>query len=425
MVGGDRAADAHRTGTAARTVALAYSGEIQGYLAPCGCSKPMLGGMERRGAALARLRRAGPAIAVENGDLTEAAERQDELKAEALAAMLSELRYDAVAVGEKDLALGFQALISLQARAGTPFICANVDDASGNPLFGSSVTVTRKIGAGVLRVGIVAALSPRLADRAALPAGEFRIAAPYVALRRALAELKAVHTRVLLFHGLRDEASDLARRLPGLDLVVYAHGPDPPPPPVRVAKALLVGGGARGKALNVASVSTSGKVTGVGRIALGEAAGSDPAIGRLKRAYLDRVASEDLLGRMARVAAPGGATYAGSGACAPCHAGAARSWQSSRHATALRTLVARHEDRDPECVPCHVTGAQHEGGYRHGDDHLAGVGCESCHGPAAAHARSGSAPLPSRGGKAACLSCHVPDHSPSFRFEVYWPRIRH
>jgi hypothetical protein len=425
LVGGGRIADARQSRSAAPPVSLMFSGEISGYLTPCGCTSPMLGGMERRAAVLSRLRQTGPVIVVENGDLTEAAGRQDEIKAEALAGMLSAMKYEAVAVGEMDLALGFATLVSLEARVKTPFVCANVTDGAGNALFRPSVTITRTVGAKRLKVGITSALSPRLADMVALPPGEFRVPDPRPPLKRVLAGMEGVHVRVLLFHGLRDEAAALVRRLPRLDLVICAHSPDPPPAPMRIGRTLLVGAGSRGMRLNVASVAGDGKIGPVRQVPLDEATGADRTVAGMKRQYLDRVAAEDLLALMPRSPAPGGASYAGSKACASCHAEAARAWQSSAHATALSTLVDRHEDRDPECVPCHVTGAKHEGGYRCGDDRLAGVGCESCHGPSSAHARSGSTPLPSREREASCTPCHVPDHSPSFRFHTYWPKIRH
>ncbi len=58
-------------------------------------------------------------------------------------------------------------------------------------------------------------------------------------------------------------------------------------------------------------------------------------------------------------------------------------WQKSRHAHAMETLRKKGEDKNPECVQCHVV-AFNKGGYKIGDPNNAkfeGVQCENCHGP--------------------------------------------
>src|SRR5262245_11263227 len=70
-------------------VTVVFSTEQNGYLTPCGCSKPMLGGLPRRAGFLHQLPAGARPVHVENGDLTEAGGRQDELKAETLVEMLN------------------------------------------------------------------------------------------------------------------------------------------------------------------------------------------------------------------------------------------------------------------------------------------------------------------------------------------------
>jgi hypothetical protein len=101
-------------------------------------------------------------------------------------------------------------------------------------------------------------------------------------------------------------------------------------------------------------------------------------------------------------------------------------WKTSDHAHALKTLVAEAHDRDPDCVGCHVVGLDRVGGFVGAEKtpHLAHVGCESCHGPAARHVREPQTPMP-KVGAAGCSSCHDPRNSPRFSFASYWPRIQH
>lgn len=146
----------------------------------------------------------------------------------------------------------------------------------------------------------------------------------------------------------------------------------------------------------------------------------------LKRAYLDRLVAEDLFAQMPRTPALSGAAYAGSEACAPCHAAAAKVWRASLHARATKTLADAHEDADPECIVCHAVGADREGGFAGAGStpHLAGVGCESCHGAGAAHVRDPKRAL-GKVGLTVCRTCHVVQHSPRFSPDRYWALVRH
>ncbi len=129
-------------------------------------------------------------------------------------------------------------------------------------------------------------------------------------------------------------------------------------------------------------------------------------------------------------AAPGEA-YIGSRACFGCHEVAFAVYERTPHAHAWRTLTKRGKACDPGCVGCHSVGYDEPGGYcRLADAGIyQNVGCESCHGPGAAHAR---APYQrgrwgerfSRGaGAAACTGCHNPEHSDRFNYKTYLPKI--
>jgi hypothetical protein len=123
--------------------------------------------------------------------------------------------------------------------------------------------------------------------------------------------------------------------------------------------------------------------------------------------------------------------FVGSRACERCHSSEYEIWARSRHANALDSLVAEQAEERRECQACHTTGFGQAGGFPQGGDPLAHVGCESCHGPGATHARDSAPGAPSRGQILAlgdkcntcvvlqiCGSCHDPENDPGFEFEV-------
>lgn len=86
------------------------------------------------------------------------------------------------------------------------------------------------------------------------------------------------------------------------------------------------------------------------------------------------------------IAAPDG-KYIGREACIRCHWKMSRTWKATAHAQALEDLPARYRD-DAACLVCHATGHGRDGGFVSVEKtpEMAGVQCEMCHGPGAAHA---------------------------------------
>ncbi len=94
--------------------------------------------------------------------------------------------------------------------------------------------------------------------------------------------------------------------------------------------------------------------------------------------------------------------YTGTKGC-DCHKPEISDWRSSAHGRAFESLRPgkKREEKikaklDPEkdyttdekCINCHVTGYKEEGGFKEMrlNPSMAGVGCESCHGPGSEYA---------------------------------------
>lgn len=119
-------------------------------------------------------------------------------------------------------------------------------------------------------------------------------------------------------------------------------------------------------------------------------------------------------------------TYLGNGSCAGCHPQELESWALTHHSVAWRTLAKRGEDKNPECVGCHVTGAASitkatPAGWTSTDQtpDLVDVGCEACHGPSGPHDGARTDP------RTACVGCHDAKHSIQFSVEKGLPLIDH
>ncbi len=416
------------TAISSKPLAIVFTSEINGYITPCGCSKPMVGGMPRRATYLKDLAKEHSLLRVENGDLTKAMGRQDELKAETLIDMLNLMGYEALNLGKYDFKLGMNYLRALQQQFQGTMLCGNVLE-GGNPVFPEFTLVQKPHNGRTLNILIAGLISEQYADTLR----QYDANLSVIPAQQKLDELRDTLStqgdlRILLFYGTEQEAERIAQAHPYFHLIVYAQGGDGPLPTKTIGTTKLVFAGNDAKFVGVAEVNDSPLAIGrVFHTRLTEDFKDDPDTTLVKLGYLSRVEAENLLAMVPRRPSPNGSAFAGSRACMPCHSEDYRIWQKTAHAKAMQTLIDAKHDKDPECVICHVVGLDIEGGFQSMEKTptLKDVGCESCHRPARNHVQD---PLNNRLGKAgkeSCMTCHVPAHSPNFDFETYWKKIEH
>lgn len=113
--------------------------------------------------------------------------------------------------------------------------------------------------------------------------------------------------------------------------------------------------------------------------------------------------------------------YIGWEKCETCHKDHVAAWKKTRHHDAFDSLKNERKERNLTCVPCHTVGYGAPSGFMDIDitPHLAGVQCESCHGPGKAHADA-----PMDGGvinpapaEAVCRECHTKGQDSAFDYE--------
>lgn len=393
----------------------------------------MQGGLPRRATYLTAQGAGKTALRVDNGDLTEAGGRQDELKAETLLRFFNTFHYSAVNLGEKDYALGLSHLLYLRALAEVPLLSANVVfRGTGQPLFAAYTLADLEVAGQPLKAALIGVLAEQFAPELEMTVPELEVQPVADVLERLGGELpRQADLFVLLYHGPREEAQVLAPQFPWLHVLVAAHVSEDPIEPLKSGPTLIVHAGEKAKFLGGVAIGRDQagrvQVAALPPVEMGPDLADEATARGLLNDYLEKVKAEDLLGKMLRRAPPNGGRFAGTPACQSCHEEAHRLWQGTRHAQAYASLQKVGHDFDPDCVGCHVVGLAYEGGFVDlpTTPGLADVGCESCHGPLAAHAAGEGAPPLLQAGEAACQTCHTPDHSPGFDFGPYWEKVRH
>jgi hypothetical protein len=391
---------------------LLLSGDTDGYLSPCGCTKPMSGGILRRATAVKTLAAEGRTTILENGGLIGGRGRQDVLKAETLAQALRSMGVTAVHVGEAEAALGQGMVMALGNLMEGRLMSGSLRPSETNRL-------ARTLAHGPFLIGAASA-DP---DAVARPLLE-RPMPMDESIRHLLDEARdAELVPILMLRGNLAQARAAALRWPDLRLIQYRSGGSPPAEPERVGRTLLVTPGERGIHV-LRLLYHSDRFEGYLPVRLGPEHRDDPDAQRLYSMYQHRVRDEKLLEQLPRNAT---AAFAGSKTCGSCHVDAKKVWSETTHAGALATLERDGHDRDPDCVGCHVVALDSTQGFRSRGEtpDLADVGCESCHGPGLAHAMDPTNIRTMRDATRSCVSCHTPTTSPGFDFPSFWQRIQH
>ncbi len=391
---------------------LILTGNTLGYMAPCGCSDPMLGGIKRRATAIRQLSAPGRTTILDNNAFVADVGRQSEIKAETLSQLDDSLNVTAINFGASEAKLGPGMLLQLTRLSGGRFLTSSLRDAGRLGLRTSQVSGPFMIGGISTKAREMAASlgSESLSEDQALEA----LATANLVDRKAL---------VIMLDGDHDDALRLQRRHPALALIQYNSVGRPSQKLEMVGRTALVTSGEKGKYL-VRLEYRDGDWSHYQVVGLGPEVGDDGAAKELYSTYLKRVDDEHLLEQVPRSAT---ASYAGSWSCVGCHSEATKVWKNSHHRFALNTLERVGHSRDPDCVSCHVVGLESTKGFRDRKTTpaLAGVGCESCHGPALAHAKAPTEYKLKKIDQKSCVGCHNPENSPNFNFATYWKRVRH
>lgn len=449
-------------------VALMFSGEMNGFLEPCGCAglDNQLGGLKRRHTLVKQLEAQGwPVVALDMGGQVRRIGPQAEIKYRYALQSLIKIGYAAIGFGARELRLSSDALLYALANLDpetSPLVSANVELFEANSPFYKKYKI---VEAGGKRIGVTAILGRKHME-VVQDNDDIKWVDPGEALKRVMPALEAEQCDllVLLAHADPDEASALARQFPQFQLVATTGGAEEPPDHARQIEgsaAQLIEVGKKGMYVIVLGIyDDPEQPMRYQRVPLDHRFSDSPEMQAMLVEYQDELKDTGLDGLgIVGVKNPAG-QFVGSAVCADCHTEATAVFEETPHAHATETLIHLNPPRhfDPECLSCHVTGWNpqeyfpYDSGYLGLDKtpHLTGNGCENCHGPGGAHAAAEGGEeevsdevleqlrakmrLKIEGGEGSgkvgvvennCLQCHDADNSPDFDFQTYWPKVEH
>ena len=427
-----------------KTLVVLYTGNTQAHLEPCGCFVGQSGGLPRRATAISRIVAKGfSPLTIDLGSVlpSEVPKMAQSAFEEIATSTKSVSALDRLRAGTTLSAMGvmgYHAMVpgSMEANLGVDFVKETLDDQSF-PLLAANLEASelrfqpylmRTVGGKKIALVGLSALEN-------LPG--WNVESPVSALDHVLSEIQDESDFVIVLSNLAPEMNrDIAAKYPYISAILSHESGETE----QIGDVLLAYSEAKGKTLGVLTLrgEGAGQRVSAEQIALTEAVPDDLKVRSILDDFYERVATDSLLQKQGEPLFSGEPLegdahngYVGSEACRTCHPEASDQWAHSSHAAAFNTLLTVGRQFYPECVSCHVTGFGYETGYRINTperNHLAEVGCETCHGPGKKHVNTPLAEnirgeVPER----ICASCHNAEHSPGFEqiVEQLMPEVDH
>jgi 2',3'-cyclic-nucleotide 2'-phosphodiesterase (5'-nucleotidase family) len=237
-------------------IVIFYTASLNGNLDGCTCVASPRAGLVTRAPWLRSRPERDSSLLVDAGDLFDT--RADDLMPALVLDSYSELGYDAIAVGDQELANGAAALLSL--KQGRPLLSNNLSVCPTEDsciIFSLAPLYAQKSWG---KAGICALIDPSVFTLYPETLKKtLKIAACADAARGLLERMRAdgALLKVLLYHGPVQNAAALAREAPGFDVIVAGHeqllaGPE------RIGDTLLVSPGEEGNRVGRLELVVSG-----------------------------------------------------------------------------------------------------------------------------------------------------------------------
>jgi hypothetical protein len=368
-------------------------------------------------------------IMIDGGDLGESVFGPTVWKSAELFKTMHGLGYDAIGIGERDLAPAFFEEVS---QSGAKEILLN-----GNfkPAADIGAAPFRLIQRKSYQVGVVEVVSSFLQQGQSLEPK-----APKTFLQQQLDALrqKKADATVVIYHGPANEALSMRESFPDVDAWLLSHGTYQPMAQVQTGDngAIVIGPGDRGREVGLLTLEKGAKSAPrsatFNQIILDSRIPDSPKAAPIQESFLKRSQSAVLPPPPKPVETQNGSAaqldnpFVGSEVCKLCHEDIYNKWRDTKHAHALETVAAKKQSTNAECLRCHTAGFGEPTGYtlQERQPYLAAVGCEMCHGRAGYHVRADDQTGNfAKMSEATCVRCHDQKNSPKFVYKEYVKRV--
>ncbi|HEV3142426.1 MAG TPA: multiheme c-type cytochrome [Gemmataceae bacterium] len=461
-------------------VVIVLSGEQHGYVQPCGCTRPLVGGLERRYNFIKLLRDNDlQVVAADLGDMYGPGKLREQamMKFKLTSKALTLMEYSAVSVGQQEFRIPLINALAetvLNEKPSYKVLAANLLGKENFPLDDKTNMIEDGlVTKTALKAGIAGTIGKSVSDNVLKFDPSVQFGENWKVLPEVM-QKQNPDIRILLYQGTEEEAKNLLMELPKvapnspIPDVILCLSPesDPSGEATIVGHSQIIRVGHKGRYVGVIGVFRNqdrsidlhyNQVKLDDEFETPKEKADDSPVMKLLEGYTQDVKKKDLLAQWpqglhdVQLTFPK-AAYVGSERCKTCHDAEYQIWDASKHADAFKALedAKRPANRqfDPECVQCHVVGFGYQTGYR--DEkrtpNLKGVGCENCHGPGSLHIDDpknkdylkAMSPwkakptdhLPDNKVEIAidartCQKCHDLDNDPYFKFKDFWPKIAH
>jgi 2',3'-cyclic-nucleotide 2'-phosphodiesterase (5'-nucleotidase family) len=233
------------------SLTILYTGNVQGNINPCGCSKNQLGGIGSRASILRfwKDKEKGFSIVVDSGDAFTSPrlfEAFNKAKRDFLVKAMNYMGYDLLNIGDTEFGFNRTALTELRSEAKFVFLSANIiDKITNKPLF--TPYIIREIAGlklaflGLITNELPARIPPQHISQL-LFVNPIKSAQEYVPLLKKKSDLV-----IVLSHLGLSQAKALAGSLPDIDIIIEGHGGKVLFDPIVVGKILILYPGDRGQ----------------------------------------------------------------------------------------------------------------------------------------------------------------------------------
>ena len=338
---------------------LVVSGEMDGYLEPCGCAQGQLGGLIRRLDFVDKLRAQNwPVALIDLGSLIKdpAAARggseQAKIKFGIALKAFSALKYNAVALSAEDLKVGIgEAFAQFLNSLGdsTHIVVANVQPGPG---FESRIQPSQIITIGPVNVGVTSVIDPEALTKLTDPDKADllpTIKKPDDVLGAVLAELEPKSQfQVLMVQGPPELAKRLATAYPGFDVVLatsqFADLLEREPLMLNDGKTMMVQVGKRGKYVGAVGFFPDDAQKLRFHLVTLDNQNDKPGSPMKKiiedeyRSMLKAAGIVESFPRHDYTGGTAGATFVGAETCKRCHPNTYMKWSTTKHAQAFVSL---------------------------------------------------------------------------------------